>query len=97
MTVALVATAQAAGIYTVEALAALPDTRFAAFGPGARSLVEQAKAFCEAAAGNAPTEALAAENEQLRTDLADLNKQLADLSALMTAQQAAPALRPGAS
>jgi hypothetical protein len=88
MTVALVATAQAAGIYTVEALAALPDTRFAAFGPGARSLVEQAKAFCEAAAGNAPTEALAAENEQLRTDLADLRRQLADLSDLMTAQQA---------
>jgi hypothetical protein len=49
MTVALVATANAAGIYTVEALAALPDTRFSAFGPGARALVEQAKAFCEAA------------------------------------------------
>jgi hypothetical protein len=94
MTVSLVATAKAAGIYTVEALAALPDTRFAAFGPGARSLVEQAKAFCRAAAGNAPTEALAAENEQLRTDLADLRKQLADLSALMTAQQGRdPALR----
>lgn len=89
MTVALVATANAAGIYTVEALAALPDTRLAAFGPGARALVEQAKAFCEAAAGNAPTEALAAENEQLRTDLADVRKQLADLSALMTAQQSA--------
>lgn len=79
MTAALVATAHYAGIYTVEALAALPDSRFSAFGPGARNLVEQAKAFCEAADGNAPTERLAAENAELRADvnrLTDMVKQL---------------------
>jgi hypothetical protein len=91
MTVALVATAHAAGVYTVEALAALPESRFPAFGPGVRALVEQAKAFCEAAAGNAPTEALAAENEQLRTDAADLRQQIAALSARLTASEAAAA------
>jgi hypothetical protein len=91
MSVALVATAAHAGIHTVEALAALPETRFSAFGPGARGLVEQAKAFVAAAEGNAPTEALAAENEQLRTDMADLRKQLADLSARLTAQDGQPA------
>jgi hypothetical protein len=91
MSVSMVATAAHAGIHTVEALAALPETRFSAFGPGARTLVEQAKAFVEAAAGNAPTEALAAENEQLRTDVADLRKQIADLSARLTAQDGQPA------
>jgi hypothetical protein len=94
MTVSLVATAQAAGIYTVEALAALPDSRFSAFGPGVRELVEQAKAFVQAADGNAPTEALAAENAQLRTDLADLHKQVADLSARLTASQTASEAPP---
>jgi hypothetical protein len=69
MTTSMVATANHAGIYTVEALSALPESRFGAFGPGARALVEQAKAFVQAAAGNAPTEALAAENAQLRADL----------------------------
>lgn len=94
MTVALVATAQAAGIYTVEALAALPDTRFPAFGPGARALVEQAKAFVQAADGNAPTEALAAENEQLKVDVADLKQMVADLSNRLTAAQTAPEATP---
>lgn len=94
MTVALVATAQAAGIYTVEALAALPDSRLTAFGPGARALVEQAKAFCEAAAGNAPGEALAAENEQLKVDMADLKQQIASLSERLTAAQSAAAPAP---
>jgi hypothetical protein len=95
MSVALVATAAHAGIHTVEALAALPETRFSAFGPGARALVEQAKAFVQAAEGNAPTEALAAENQQLRIDLADVRKQLSDLSARLTAQDSQPVPQPG--
>jgi hypothetical protein len=91
MTVALVATGHAAGIYTVEALAALPETRFAAFGPGARSLVEQAKAFCAAAAGNAPTEALAAENTQLRAEIVNLKEMVAELAKAKAAETATEA------
>jgi hypothetical protein len=87
MTVALVATCHHAGVYTVEALSALPDSRLSALGPGARSLVERAKAFVSAAEGNAPGEALAAENAQLREDMANLQKQVADLSSRLGASQ----------
>jgi hypothetical protein len=81
-----------AGIYTVEALAALPDSRFSALGPGARSLVDRAKVFLDAAAGNAPTEALAAENAQLRTDNERLTNDVQALSQRLTAlEKAAPA------
>lgn len=91
MTVALVATCHAAGVYTVEALSLLPDTRLAALGPGARELREAAITFREAAAGNAPGEALAAENVQLRTDNERLTGELAALSARLTALEATPA------
>jgi hypothetical protein len=67
VSVAIAATCQHAGIFTVEALAALPESRFSAVGPGARSLVERAKAFIAAAEGNAPTEALAAGELALST------------------------------
>lgn len=91
MTVAMVATAHHAGIYTVEALSVLPETRFSAFGPGARALVEQAKAFCEAAAGNAPTEALAAENAQLRAEIESLKEAVKQLGAAQPTPTPAPA------
>jgi hypothetical protein len=87
LTVSLVASYHAAGVYTVEALALLPDSRLAALGPGALSLRERAKAFVEAAAGNAPTEALAAENVQLKADLADLNERMKALAASLEAAQ----------
>jgi hypothetical protein len=87
LTVSLVASYHAAGVYTVEALALLPDSRLAALGPGALSLRERAKAFVEAAAGNAPTEALAAENAQLKADLADLNERMKALAASLEAAQ----------
>lgn len=94
MTVAMVATCHHAGVYTVEALAGLPDSRLSALGPGARSLVERAKAFQSAAEGNAPGEALAAENAKLREDIERLTASVADMSARLTASQqqtAAPA------
>lgn len=88
MTVALVATAHAAGVFTVEGLAELPDSRLTAFGPGARELREQAKAFVSAAEGNAPVEALAAENEQLRAEIERLSAAVAALGAQQPQSQA---------
>jgi hypothetical protein len=93
MTVALVATAAAAGIFTIEGLAELPDANLTKFGPGARGLRDQAKAFVEAAAGNAPLEALAAENANLREEVELLRKAVEALGGgaqADTQQQVAP-------
>jgi hypothetical protein len=93
MTVALVATAAAAGIFTVEGLAELPDANLHKFGPGARGLRDQAKAFVDAAAGNAPLEALAAENSQLRDEIEQLRAAVEALGGgaqADTQQQVAP-------
>lgn len=74
-----------AGIFTVEALSLLPDSRYSALGPGALSLVNRAKAFLDAASGNAAGEALAAANavleadkKRLETDVTGLNTQLTE-------------------
>lgn len=67
-----VAALKDARIYTVEALAALPDSRFDRVGPGARTLVARAKAFLDAAKGNAPIEALAARVKDLEEENARL-------------------------
>lgn len=91
MTVAMVATAAAAGIFTVEGLAELPDGNLHKFGPGARGLREQAVAFVEAAKGNAPAEALAAENVELRADIERLRADIERLGAAQIAQQQQPA------
>jgi hypothetical protein len=81
LNVAQAAACKHAGIFTVEALAALPDSRYPALGPGARSLVERAKAYIDKANNNAATEALAAENAQLRDDMKRLQETVAQLSA----------------
>lgn len=67
-------------VYTVEALASLPDSRLGALGPGALSLRERAKAYLEQAKNNAPSEALAAENVVLKADLASAQDQIKLLS-----------------
>lgn len=63
---AMVASLKEARVYTVEGLVALSDEKLRVIGPGGRALRDSAKAFLEAAAGNAPFERLAAENEELR-------------------------------
>lgn len=78
---ALAASCKHAGVYTVEALAALPDSRLNVLGPGSRSLVTRAQQFLEAANGNADTERLAAENAELRTDLERVRTEMRELSA----------------
>lgn len=86
---ALAASCKHAGVYTVEALAALPDSRLNVLGPGARSLVTRAQQFLEAANGNADTERLAAENAELRTDLERVRTEMRELSARLMSPPAA--------
>lgn len=72
-----------ARVFTVEALASLPDSRLGALGQGSGSLRARAKAFLEAAKGNAPAEALAARNVVLEGEIASLNEQLRLMSERM--------------
>ncbi len=81
----LVATAKHAGIFTVEALAALPDSRLSALGPGALSLRARAVSFLAAADGNADSEANAAELLTAQGEIERLNKEVASLNERLTA------------
>lgn len=71
---------EAIEIYTVEGLAALSDTMKQNLGMGAHELVAQAKAYLDAAANGSAAAKLAAENEGLKADIADLQRQIAELS-----------------
>jgi hypothetical protein len=72
---------QALNILTVEALRDLADAHLDRLGPGGAALRARARAFLDHAADAAVTQSLAAENEHLKADLADLRRQLADVSA----------------
>jgi hypothetical protein len=67
-------------IHTVEALAGISDAHIARMGMGFTDLRTKAKAWLQAAQGTASLTAQAAENEQLRKMIADLQSQMADLS-----------------
>lgn len=63
---------RAMGVYTAEMLSAIDDNALQRFGPGARALRDQAKAFLEQAAGNAPIARLTAENNRQAETIRDL-------------------------
>lgn len=69
---------KAMGIHTVEHLAALPDTGLNWLG--ARELRTQAQAWLEKAGAHAAESRLAAENAQLREQMAAMQKQINDLA-----------------
>lgn len=66
---AQVADFNAVGIFTVDQLAGLNDHGIQAIGMGGREWKAKARAFLAAAAGNAPLETLAAENERMAEEL----------------------------
>jgi len=72
-------------IYTVEGLAATPDSALKAFGPGGLELREQAKAFLAAADGSADTSALTAENLRLREEVERLKGELTEMNGRLEA------------
>lgn len=82
-------------IFTVDALASLPDGRLLAVGLDGRTWREKAKAYVENAKGSAYATQLAADLERASVDKADLQAQVKDLAAqvqaLTLAQAAAKA------
>jgi hypothetical protein len=71
----------AQSIFTVEQLANLSDTSCQSFGMGAIEWREKAKAFLATTKDTAAAQKFAAENEDLRRQLADLQSQFAAFSA----------------
>lgn len=67
-------------VHTVENLAAVPDASLHNLGHGARGLRDKAIAWLKASSDSAETLRLAAENQQLRDDLAALKEQVAELA-----------------
>jgi hypothetical protein len=65
----LVATLKAQGVYTVDALASLPDGKLTIVGPDGRTWREKAKAYLENAKDGAYATELAAKLENLMTEL----------------------------
>ena len=76
---------RAVKFFTVEQLANASDGQLQALGMiggmNAHVIRERAKAFLSASAGNAPTEKLAQENEELKQQMADLQRQMQALMA----------------
>jgi hypothetical protein len=67
-------------IHTVEQLANLSDINVSRMGMGYMDLRNKAKAFLVAAAGTAGETAQAAENQRLKDMIADLQRQMNDVS-----------------
>jgi len=75
-TVAQVATMNASKIYTVEALAELPDSFLTRLGMGARGWQAKAKAYLKTAEGTARDTKLAAENARMQSEIDALKAQI---------------------
>lgn len=73
MDAAIIATLKDVGIHTVEALGGLSDTNMFM---GARKWRELAKAYLDEAQGKAPLSKLAAENDDLKARIAELEARL---------------------
>jgi hypothetical protein len=68
-------------IHTVEQLANISDTAKQAFGMGALEWSRKAQAFLDSAGNSAVAEKYAVENESLKRQMADMQTELARLSA----------------
>jgi hypothetical protein len=67
-------------VHTVEQLASLSDTSIQSFGLGGREWVTKAKAFLEVSGNSAAAQKYAAENEELKQRIAQLEAQFAELA-----------------
>lgn len=74
-------------VRTVEALAALSDIGCQQVGGNTMALREQAKAYLAKAAGSAVTNKLTVENERMRSQIEELQRQIALLGNAQIAQQ----------
>lgn len=97
----MAASLREANIFSIEALANLPDTALSLVGPDGRSWRTKAAAFLEAAKDAGYATRLAAENEEMRREMAEMREQMAVLAqnaaaaaAAAADTQAAPAPEP---
>lgn len=68
-------------IFTVEHLAQCGDDAIQRMGPGARELTKQAQGYLDRAKDGAVVNHYAAENERMKTEMADMKATIAALSA----------------
>ena len=76
---------KAVNIPTVEALVEVADSNIGNLGPGGYELRAKAKAWLAQAKDSAAAQAIAAENERLKNQIADLQRQVNDLAARLQA------------
>jgi hypothetical protein len=95
MTRTMVATLNAQKIFTVEALAVLPDSKLTVVGPDGRTWREKAAAYIEYAKNNAFATDLAAKLERQTVENEDLKAQIAALASQVDTLQAAQAAATG--
>lgn len=85
---------KALNIHTAEALASLDGTPLKMLGIGGREMKNQATAYLAKAAGNADVTALAAENVAMSEQMAEMQKQIEELTALAKSKGKAKAAAP---
>lgn len=88
MTRSLAMSFRAQEIYTVDALAQVPDSALPKLGPEGRKWREKAAAYLDAAKGGAGAAAALAELEVARNDNEDLKRQVTELSQAVAELQA---------
>lgn len=91
MTKSMVRNFAAYNVFTVEQLASISDGHVQNAGLGAREWRAKAQAFLAQAQENAGATALAAENQQLRDDMAAMQRQIADLASRLSTAESADA------
>lgn len=82
LSVSKVAELKGLNIYSVEDLAGLNESFLDNIGMGARSLQQAAQAYLDAASGSAEANRIIHENEQLRSRVGDLERQVKELAAM---------------
>ena len=91
---ALIHVLKANNVFSVEALAEIPDTALANLGMGARRLRANAQAYVESRKGSDQTERLLEENEELRAKTDLQAQQIEEINARFEKMQAGTPLPP---
>jgi len=85
ITRSMAASLREARVFTVEGLAALPDEKLRVVGPDGRTWREKARAYLEISRSGGISTAMVSEMERMRTELADRDRQIAELDERITA------------
>lgn len=86
LSVSQVATLKAIHVKTVEQLASMDDNAISNYGMGGGKLRDQAQAFIDISSGSKDYAKLASENKSMKTEMAELKKQLKTLNKKLEAK-----------